>query len=207
MGAIQILRNPLWHSSNITVDDDGSLYFQLTDNPLSATGAAIFKVCEGPRTVAGCEINPRVNRVIASIPSGLTGGIGLNTALGTAAAPVLTAGGYRLTNYSGNSTTFGNIVALDAGPCNVIYAAMARSFVATDDGFTQLTESLFTNPAALGATPSMVVSFADCSGAFDTCTSPAPGVPGQIPVADGFADGPAAGVARVAASTTSECSC
>lgn len=198
LGAIQIVRNSLWNIAGVTVDDDGSLYFQLTDNPQQALGAAIFKVCEGPRTVAGCDVNPRVNRVISSVPSGLSGGIGLNTALGTGASPVLTAGGFRLTNYSGNSTTFGNIVAIDAGPCNTIYAAVSRSAVATDDAGTQLTEGLFTNPSALGATPSMIISFADCSGAFDTCTSPAPGVPGQIPIADGFADVAASGITRAA---------
>jgi hypothetical protein len=189
-GALQILRNPLHHTTGITVDDDGSLYFQLADLNNLANGAAIFKVTELCRTVAGCAVNPRINRVIASIPSGLTGGIGLAT------ATPLTAGGFRLTNYSGTSATFGNIVAMDAGPCNVLYAAVSASFVAGAVSFEQLTQGLFTNPAALGATPSMIISFADCSGLFDACSSPAPGIPGQIPVADGFSDGPGT-VARV----------
>src|SRR5262249_24491197 len=96
----------------------------------------------------------------------------------------------RFTNYSGNSTTFGNIVALASGNCNVLYAAVSRSAVATDDAGTQLTEGLFANPAALGATPSMVISFADCAGAFDACSGLVGTINlgGQIPVADGVAD-------------------
>ena len=117
-GAIQILRNSLNNIAGLTVDDDGSLYFQLLDNPQSANGAAIFKVAEGPRTV--CQTPNRINRVISSIPSGLTNGIGLNTALSTATA--LTAGGFRLTNYSGNANVFGNIVALASGAGNVLYS-------------------------------------------------------------------------------------
>jgi hypothetical protein len=190
-GAIQILRNSLSNVAGVAVDDDGSLYFQLVDL-IQFTSAAIFKVSEGPRTVAGCAVNPRRNRVIASIPSGLTGGIGLTTA----ASSALEAGGQRLTNYSGSATTFGNVVALATGPCNVLYAALARSFVATDDQFTQITEGRFANPSALGATPSLIISFADCQGLTDICSSPAAGQPGQIPIGDGFADGPAAGVTR-----------
>jgi hypothetical protein len=91
--------------------------------------------------------------------------------------------------YSGNSTTFGNIVAITNGPCNTIYAAVSRSFVATDDPLTQTTEGLFTNPAALGPTPSMIISFADCSGDFNACSGiPEFNVGGQIPIADEFAD-------------------
>ncbi|HWP43574.1 MAG TPA: hypothetical protein VNO14_10090, partial [Blastocatellia bacterium] len=161
-GAIQILRNQFSNIAGVAVDDDGSLYFQLVDL-VQFTTSAIFKVSEGPRTVAGCAVNPRRNRVIASIPSGLTDGITLTSAQGTGSSPALDSGGYRLTNYSGPSTAFGNIVSMTAGPCNVLYAAVARSFVATDDQFTQITEGRFTNPSALGATPSMIISFADCS--------------------------------------------
>jgi hypothetical protein len=208
VGAIQILRNSLSNIAGVAVDDDGSLYFQLVDLINVANGGAIFKVTETCRTVSAppvlnpgvtvvfCGATPRVNRVIASIPSGLSGGISLSSAQGTTAAPILSAAGYRLTNYSGPATTFGNVVALDAGPCNVLYAAVARSFVSTDDAGTQITEGAFTNPSALGATPSMVISFADCSGAFDLCTSPASGFAGQLPVADGFADVAANGLTR-----------
>ena len=94
--------------------------------------------------------------------------------------------------------TFGNIVSITNGPCNTVYAAVARSFVATDDPFTQLTEGLFSNPAALGPTPAMIISFADCSGDFDGCSGVATGsistnVGGTLPIADEFADVAVAG--------------
>lgn len=199
-GALQILRNPLGNSG-IAVDDDGSLYFHLVDLIQNTTGA-IFKVTESARTVAGCGVsNPRVNRVVGSIPSGLTGGISLNTGQGTTANPIITAGGMRLTNYSGPSTTFGNIVGIAAGRGNTIYAAVARSLVPTDDLATQNTEGRFPNPAALGATPSMIISFADSSGAFDVCSGDAFGavstnVGGVLPVGDGIADVAKAGLTR-----------
>src|SRR5262249_52094201 len=52
------------------------------------------------------------------------------------------------------------------------------------------TEGLFRSPAALGSSPSMIISFADCSGRNDRCST-VPGAPdlGVIPVADGLADG------------------
>ena len=197
VGAIQILRNSLSNIAGVAVDADSNIYFQLLDL-IGFSGGAIFKVTETPRTVAGCLVNPRINRVIPSIPSGLTGGIGLASAQGTGAAPILTAGGLRLTNYSGPSATFGNIVAIASGPCNVLYAALSRSAVATDDAATQATEGLFANPSALGATPSMIISFADCAGGFDSCTAPAVGILGTLPVADGLSDVAQAGVTRVA---------
>jgi len=104
---------------------------------------------------------------------------------------------------------FGDIIAITSGPCNVLYAAVSRSFVAGDVSFEQLTEGLFPAPSAFGATgtPSMVISFADCSGAFDPCsgnalipvTPPDPNVGNILPEADGFADVANAGVgARIA---------
>src|SRR5262249_59094670 len=51
-----------------------------------------------------------------------------------------------------------------------------------------------------GGTPSMVISFGDCSGAFDICSGTASGaltsqITGTIPAADGFADSAVAGQA------------
>src|SRR5215213_9115749 len=181
-GVRQILRSQFHNVAGVAVDDDGSLYFQLVDL-IGFTGGAIFKSTELCRTVAGCP-SPRINRVITSIPSPPS----LNSWVGTAANPIVVSGGSRHTNYSGNSTTFGNIVAIDAGPCNVLYAAVARSNV---DG-TDNTTGLFTNPAGLGATPSMIISFADCGGGFDTCSAVGD-FPGILPVADGIADGTASG--------------
>jgi hypothetical protein len=201
VGAIQILRNPLSNFAGVAVDDDGNLYFQLFD-AIQFTGAAIFKITETPRTVAGCPTNPRINRVIASMPGGLTGTFGLNSWLGTTASPIPTVGGFRGTNYSGNSATFGNLVSITAGPCNVLYAAVAASFVPGAVSFEQLAQGPFTAPSAFASgTPSMVISFADCSGAFDSCTAPSPGGPGAagtgtLPIADGIADVAQAGLTR-----------
>src|SRR4030095_15392190 len=101
----------------------------------------------------------------------------------------------------GPSTLFGDIVAITAGPCNVIYAAVSASFVSGPVSFDQLGQGLFPSPAAIGPTPSMVISFADCSGAFDVCSGRASGGVttnggGTLPVADGFADAAANGLTR-----------
>src|SRR5207247_6704222 len=122
----------------------------------------------------------------------------INVWQGTTANPIFSAGGVRGTNYSGPSTLFGDIVAISNGGCNVLYAAVSRSFVAGDVSFDQLTEGLFAAPSAFGATgtPSMIISFVDCSGLFDTCTSPAFGLSGTLPVADGLADAGPRGPAR-----------
>src|SRR5205085_389738 len=111
------------------------------------------------------------------------------------------SGGARNTNYGrGSSTTYGNVVSLATGACNTLYAAVARSFVDGPVSFEQLTEGLFPAPTAFGAagTPSMVISFADCSGAFDICSGRTGGavatnVGGTLPAADGFADPAVAG--------------
>ena len=195
-GAIQILRNPLGNSGGLAVDDSGSLYFHLVDLT-TFVGGAIFKVTEGPRNVAACAAgNPRINRVIPSVPSGLSGGIGLNSAQGTPAAPIIVSAGMRLTNYSGPSTIFGNIVAIATGPANAVYAAVARSLGSGDNNAS----GLFPVPTALSATgmPSMIISFADTSGASDTCTSPAPGFGGSLPTANGIADVAQAGLTLAA---------
>jgi hypothetical protein len=196
VGAIQILRSQFSNIAGVAVDDDGSLYFQLLDL-IQFTGGAIFKSTELCRTVAGCP-SPRINRVIPSIPAPPT----LGSWVGTSANPVVVSGGSRHTNYGGGSSLlFGNIVSLASGPCNVLYAAVSRSFNATDDPGTQNTEGLFGAGSAFPAgTPSMIISFADCSGAFDVCSSPAlgEGLPGTLPIADGFADVAANGLTRTA---------
>ena len=125
-----------------------------------AQNAFILKATELPHPSAVCGAGNRVNRVAVSAS---------------------------FTNYSGFSPTFGNIVAIAAGPSNVIYAAMARS-AGSGGG---ISEGPYTNPVALGPTPSMIISFADRTGALDRCSSPDftnPALPGVIPVADGIAD-------------------
>ncbi|HSE21598.1 MAG TPA: Calx-beta domain-containing protein [Pyrinomonadaceae bacterium] len=182
-GARQILRTQFANSS-IAVDDDGSLYFHLYD-VTQFTNSAIFKATEIARNVTpACATNPRVNRVINLIPSPPT----LNSWQGTPQNPIVIANGVRNTNYSGPSRSFGNIVNIATGPHNVVYAAMARSFVPTDDPATQATEGPFQSAPLLGATPSMVIAFSDARGQFDACSGGAFAVGGAIPVADGISD-------------------
>jgi len=178
------------------VDDDGSVYFEQVDL-VGLGGANIVKV-SSVDSATNQDRSLAVNGILTITTLNPAGGN-----YGTTSGPVNQVNQFN--NYSGTSTTFGNIVAITTGGCNTVYAAVARSFVATDDQFTQLTEGLFTNPAALGATPSMVISFADCSGAFDICSglaaSPSGGfinVGGIIPAANNIADVAVAGQALAA---------
>src|SRR5262249_9545740 len=105
------------------------------------------------------------------------------------------------TNYSGTANLFGNIMGLACGPCNTVYAAVARSLEPGDDQFTQATEGFFsTAGSALGATPTMVIRFADVVGAVAQCTLPQNPISGQpvsqggLPIGDGFADPATTGI-------------
>lgn len=191
VGARQILRSSLRSGGGgVAVDDDGSLYFHLS----SASGAqesAIFKATETAGDTTGCATNPRINRVIPNVPGGLTGFAGTLT-LGLSQASAITDDGnstsspterVRVTNYSGTSSTFGNIVAMTAAPNNIIYAALAQSFSSGTSA-----DGPFTNPAALGVTPSMIISFADTTGGFDRCSAPDPSLNGTIRIKNGIAD-------------------
>src|SRR5689334_3559949 len=196
VGVRQIFSSPLGNIAGVAVDDDGSLYFHLVDL-IQFTGGAIFKALPIPHVPAvDCAL--RSTRVVPSIPT-----VGLTSVTPLSSASV------RVTNYSSGAPgaagtitpLFGDVVALATGGGNTVYAAVSRSFVPGDVSFEQLTEGLFPAPAAFGAlgTPSMVISFADCSGSFDVCSGEATGsvitnVGGIIPIADGFADGPQAGI-------------
>ena len=183
--AIQIFSSTL-SNSGIAIDDDGSLYFHLVDLA-QFTGGAIFKATEiahiSPPAACALPVN-RVNRTITSIAT-----VGL-----TSVTPLSSASA-RVTNYSSGAAgaagtitpAFGNIVALATGPNNVLYAALSRSLVSTDDQLTQATEGQFPNPAGLGNTPSMIISFADVTGGKDACTTGDP-TTGTLPIADGYAD-------------------
>ncbi|MGA9773339.1 MAG: hypothetical protein WBV94_30190, partial [Blastocatellia bacterium] len=190
-GVRQILRSRFTNIAGLAVDDDGSLYYQLLDL-IQFTGGALFKATEICRTVTACgAANPRINRVINLIPDPPS----LNSWVGSAANPIVTANGVRNTNYGGGiSGTFGNIASITTGSSNVLYAAVSRSLRAADDEFTRNTEGRFPAPAAFTlGTPSMIISFADCSGAFDVCSGETDGavqtnVGGTLPVANGIAD-------------------
>jgi hypothetical protein len=174
--------------AGIAVDDDGSIYFQQVDLK-GLTGANIVKISsyDAPG-VGGFQDRSLATNGFAT----LTTLNPVNGNYGSPSGPVNQVS--HVTNYSGTSTTFGNIVALAAGPNNILYAALARSFEASDSLETQATEGLFANPPELGPTPSMVISFADTTGAFDLCSAPLPDVPGSLPVADGFADAAQSGL-------------
>ncbi len=174
--------------AGLAVDDDGNIYFQQVDLT-NFTGGNIVKITSVDQPgVGGFQDRSLATSGFAFLTT-LTP---FNGNYGTASGPAKQLS--RLTNYSGTSATFGNIAVLAAGPNNILYAALARSFVSTDPIGTQNTEGLFTNPAALGPTPSMIVSFADTSGAFDSCTIPLTNTLGSLPAADGFADAAQAGM-------------
>src|ERR1044072_8873291 len=196
-GVLQIFSSQVGNMAGVAVDDDGSLYFHLVDL-IQFTGGAIFKAAPIPHVPGvGCAL--RSTRVVVGIPT-----VGL-----TSVTPLSSASA-RVTNYSSGSPgaagtitpLFGNVASITTGPCNVLYAAVARSFRAADDGFTQNTEGRFTAPAAFtSGTPSMIISFADCSGAFDVCSGETAGavntnVGGTLPVADGFSGAATASAAR-----------
>src|SRR5262249_13934948 len=193
------------------VDDDGSLYFSQVDL-IQKAGGNIVKVTstDNPVFLAGPPASGWQDRSLAT--SGFQLFTTLNPTLGnygTASGPVNTLIQGRLvtqlntyTNYSGTSFMFGNIMALACGPCNTVYAAVARSLEPGDDGFTQSTEGFFsTAGTTLGATPTMIIRFADVVGASRACTlpqNPITGAPvgglGGLPIGDGFADPATTGI-------------
>lgn len=178
-GSFGVAFSVFGYLAGATVDDDGSVYFQQVDL-IQFTGANIVKIT---------SVDSATNQDRSLATNGFMTITTLNPSqgvYGTISGPINQIS--RVTNFSGTSTTWGNIAALAAGPDNVLYAALARSLVTTDDASTQASEGLFTNPAALGATPAMIVSFADAAGAFDTCSAPATGFSGSIPIANGIAD-------------------
>jgi hypothetical protein len=181
----QLHRSIFSDVAGLAVDDDGSLYFSQVDlvtlNPSTGTGspgAALFKATELKRTI--CDTALRVNRSIRDIP----------TVTSITSGAVVSNASVRRTNYSGGSTVFGNWVAITSGPCNTIYAAVSASNLGTGS----LAQGRFAAPPAFpDGLPNMVISFADCGGAFDICSGEAffqvdPNVGGILPVADGVAD-------------------
>lgn len=194
-GVRQVFGSALGNIAGVALDDDGSLYFHLVDL-IQFTGGAIFKAAPMPH-IPGTECSLRSTRVVPSIPT-----VGLSSVTPLSSASV------RVTNYSSGvpgkagvlTPLFGDIVAIATGGCNVVYAALSPSFVAPGDS----TQGLFPAPSAFpSGTPSMIISFADCAGAFDVCSGEAAGsvttnVGGVLPVGDGYAD-----VAKSAAGTLS----
>src|SRR5690242_15789837 len=192
-GAFGVVFSQYSNIAGVAVDDDGSVYFQQVDL-VQFSGANIVKIS---------SMDSATNQDRSLATSGFPTFTTLNPTNGlypSGSGPATQVN--RFTNYSGTSTLWGDIVALASAPSgNALYAAVSRSFVAGDVTFEQLTEGLFPAPAAFtSGTPSMVISFADCSGAFDICSGNATGgvttnVGGTIPAADGIADAAVAGQA------------
>lgn len=155
--------------AGVAVDDDGNVYFQQVDL-VGFTGGNIVKITD---IGANQDRSLAVNGILTLTT--LNPG---NGNYGTTSGPVTQ--GNRFTNYSGTSTAFGNIAALATGQGNTLYAAVARSFDASDAA-AQATMGPFAGPGGTGPTPSMVISFADAVGN-------APGTPAGVVVRDGFAD-------------------
>jgi hypothetical protein len=182
------------------VDDDGSVYFSQLDL-IQFTGGNIVKIAS--TDVPGvCGVTAGFqDRSLAT--NGFLNITSLNPTLGrygTASGPATQVNTF--TNYSGTSSLFGNIFALTCGPCNTIYAGVSASNDAGTD--PTITGFFSTGGTALGATPSMIIRFADVVGAFAPCTVPhnpitgqpittTPGVVG-LPIGDGFADPAQAGI-------------
>ncbi len=178
-GSFGVVFSPFWNLAGVAVDDDGSIYLQQVDL-VGFTGANIVKVAStGATQYRSTATSGFVTLTTLNPPGGnYPGSNGPLTQINTA------------TNYSGTSSIWGNVTAMAAGPGNVLYLAVSRSFVASDDAATQATEGLFTNPVALGPTPSMIISLADCSGTFDGCTA-------LLPIQDGKAEVAAPGLTLV----------
>jgi hypothetical protein len=159
--AFSVFQNP----GGIAVDDDGAVYFHQADL-IGLTGGNIVKIkpdgTDQTRSLATNGFIPNITTLHP--PKG---------AYGSASGPA--AQHSTATNYSGTSAFFGNIAAIATGPNNVLYAAVAASKGAS------AASGPFTNSPALGPTPSLIITFADNTGALDGCAS-------AIPVADGFAD-------------------
>lgn len=172
----------------VAVDDEGDVYFHQADL-LGLTGGNIVKLTSVDKPGAGGFQDRSLATSGFLTVSTLNPTDGL---YGTAGGPATQS--TRVTNYSGTSPLFGNVAALAAGPNDTVYAAVARSFNPADDPATRATEGLFTAPAELGATPSMIISFSDRSGAVDKCSAANALSQGVMPIADGFADAAHAGL-------------
>jgi len=197
-GAFGVAFSVFSNIAGCCVDDDGSVYFSQVDL-IQRTGGNVVKLTSTDQP-NGHAANPWQDRSLAT--NGFFTLTTLNPTLGnygTASGPakqVTTA-----TNYSGTANLFGNIMALACGPCNTVYAAVARSLEPGDDQFTQATEGFFsTAGTTLGATPTMVIRFADVVGAIAQCTVPQNPVSGAfvqqggLPIGDGFADPATTGI-------------
>jgi len=170
-GAFGVAFSAFANLAGCAVDDDGNLYFQQVDLQQFG-GANIVKVTD---IGSDQDRSPAVSGILTLTTLNPTNGV-----WGIASGPVSQSN--RFTNFAGTSSTWGNITALAAGANNTLYAAVAQSHV---DG--QPWTGFFGNSAALGPTPSMVISFADVVGVHTPSAA--------LSVPDGFADAAGPGAA------------
>ncbi|HEY6330777.1 MAG TPA: hypothetical protein VI756_15705, partial [Blastocatellia bacterium] len=171
-GAFGVAFSVFSNEAGCSVDDDGSLYFQQVDL-LDNTGANIIKITSTDLPGLGGfqdrSLATSGFQTITSLtqfdPPPAGGGPG------TASGPSFQVNTF--TDYSGVANLFGNIEALASGPCNNLYASVARSLNPSDTDPVQVTEGPYsTSSTALGPTPTMVIRFSDVVGAFAPCTLP-----------------------------------
>src|ERR1700733_7684159 len=171
-GAFGVAFSVFDNEAGVAVDDDGSAYFQQVDL-INGTGANIIKVTSTDDPVQSPGNTGYQDRSLA------TDGFEIITSLfefdpppagggpGIADGPVdETIDDVQVTqintftDYSGGANLFGNIEAIAAGPCNNLYAAVARSGEPGDPESLQIAEGPYsTGGTALGATPTMVIRF------------------------------------------------
>jgi hypothetical protein len=132
-GAFGVAYSTFANLAGVAVDDDGSVYFQQVD--LSQfTGGNIVKVTDiGADQDRSSATNGIITLTTLDPPNGV---------YGTASGPISQVN--RFTNFSGTSTTFGNIASLASGPHSTLYAAVARSHQASDDAGVQATRAIST---------------------------------------------------------------
>ncbi|MGH9822289.1 MAG: hypothetical protein ACREDR_03370, partial [Blastocatellia bacterium] len=198
-GAFGVAFSTFSNVAGCAVDDDGSVYFQQVDL-VGFTGGNIIKVTSLDDPLGFNTGNQWQDRSLA-VNQFLT-----LTSL-TQLQPPPVGGGPAtesgaiakqanlFTDYSGEANLFGNIEALSAGPCNTVYAAVARSGESGDDSLTQDTEGFFsTAGTALGATPTMIIRFSDVVGSFAPCSVivsvEGPPIAGVVRPAGGRSGGP-----------------
>ncbi|HUK92025.1 MAG TPA: hypothetical protein VLZ81_16615, partial [Blastocatellia bacterium] len=177
-GAFGVAFSVFDNEAGCAVDDDGSLYFQQVDL-ITLGGGNIVKITSTDNSNISTGFQDR---------SLATDGFITLTSLHqldpppAGGGPAITTGPAKqvntFTDYSGVANLFGNIEALATGPCNNVYAAVARSGEPTDPVSLQIAEGPYsTGGTALGATPTMVIRFSDVIGAFAPCTLPTLGGP------------------------------
>src|SRR5262249_13724166 len=140
-GAFGVAFSVFSNIAGVCTDDDGSIYFQQVDL-IQRTGGNIVKIASRDTPgICGVQagfqdrslatngfftlttLNPTLGAYGTASGNGPGPGVPANVQVNVA------------TNYSGTANLFGNIMGLACGPCNTVYAAVARSLEPGDDQF------------------------------------------------------------------------